>query len=77
MLNLTIYSKYTIITNGIGPALPDFKFKPLQNLVTRNTCMQQPLAYIFQTLFQHEIFVITPTLNAGSCRHVMLVMATR
>jgi hypothetical protein len=28
--------------------------------------MQQPLAYIFQTFFQHEIFVITPTLNAGS-----------
>jgi hypothetical protein len=43
---------------------------------TRNTCMQQPLAYIFQTLFQHEVFIITPTLNAGS-RHVMLVMATR
>jgi hypothetical protein len=38
-------------------------------LDTRNTCMQQPLAYIFQTLFQHEVFVITPTLNAGSrCR---------
>jgi hypothetical protein len=33
---------------------------------TRNTCMQQPLAYIFQTLFLHEVFVITPTLNAGS-----------
>jgi hypothetical protein len=27
---------------------------------------QQPLAYIFQTLFQHEVFIITPTLNAGS-----------
>jgi hypothetical protein len=40
-------------------------------LHTRNTCMQQPLAYIFQTLFQHEVFVITPTLNAGSrCTHV-------
>jgi hypothetical protein len=41
-------------------------------LLTRNTCMQQPLAYIIQTLFQHEVFVITPTLNAGSrCpRHV-------
>ena len=38
--------------------------------------MQQPLAYIFQTLFQHEVFIITPTLNAG-LRHVMLVMATR
>ena len=37
--------------------------------------MQQPLAYIFQTLFQHEVFVITPTLNAGSRCHVMLVMA--
>jgi hypothetical protein len=34
--------------------------------------MQQPLAYILQTLFQHEVFVITPTLNAGSrcSRHV-------
>jgi hypothetical protein len=40
--------------------------------------MQQPLAYILQTLFQHEVFVITPTLNAGSrCSHVMFVMATR
>jgi hypothetical protein len=29
--------------------------------------IQQPLAYIFQTLFQHELFVIsTPTLNADS-----------
>jgi hypothetical protein len=43
--------------------------------LTRNTCMQQPLAqtlfqhevaWISQTLFQHEVFVITPTLNAGS-----------
>ena len=34
--------------------------------------MQQPLAYIFQTLFQHEVFIIMPTLNAGSrcSRHV-------
>jgi hypothetical protein len=40
----------------------------------RNTCMQQPLAYIFQTLFQHEVFVIMPTLIL---RHVMLVMATQ
>jgi hypothetical protein len=47
-------------------------------LLTRNTCMQRPLAYIFQTLFQqHEVFVIMPTLNAGSRCHVMLVMATR
>jgi hypothetical protein len=38
--------------------------------------MQQPLAYIFQTLFQHEVFVITPTLNAGLRCHVMLVMAS-
>jgi hypothetical protein len=40
--------------------------------ITRNTCMQQPLAYILQTLFQHEVFVITPTMNAGSrcSRHV-------
>jgi hypothetical protein len=29
--------------------------------------MQHPLAYILQTLFQHKVFVITPTLNAGSC----------
>jgi hypothetical protein len=28
--------------------------------------MQRPLAYIFQTLFQYEVFVIMPTLNAGS-----------
>jgi hypothetical protein len=34
--------------------------------------MQQPLAYIPQTLFQHEVFMVTPTLNAGSrcSRHV-------
>jgi hypothetical protein len=40
--------------------------------ITRNTCMQQSLAYILQTLFQHEVFVITPTLKAGSrcSRHV-------
>ena len=44
---------------------------------TRNTCMQRPLAYIFQTLFQHEVSVIMPTLNASSRCHVMLVMATR
>jgi hypothetical protein len=49
----------------------------LIHLQTRNTCMRQPLAYIYQTLFQHEIFVITPTLNAGSRCHVMLVMATQ
>ena len=40
------------------------------NRLTRNTCMQQPLAYILQTLFQHEVFVNTPTLNAGSRCHV-------
>jgi hypothetical protein len=44
------------------------------NDYTRNTCMQQPLAYIFQTLLQHEVFVIE---TAGSRCHVMLVMATR
>jgi hypothetical protein len=40
--------------------------------LTRNTCMQQPFAYILQTLFQHEVLVITSTLNAGSgcSRHV-------
>jgi hypothetical protein len=27
-------------------------------LENRNTCMQRPLAYIVQTLFQHEVFVI-------------------
>jgi hypothetical protein len=34
--------------------------------------MQQLLAYIFQTMSQHEVFVITPTLNAGyrCSRHV-------
>ena len=39
---------------------------------TRNSCMQQTLAYVLQTFFQHEVFVITPTLNAGSrcSRHV-------
>jgi hypothetical protein len=44
----------------------------IYHVETRNTYMQQPLAYIFRTLFQHEVFVITPTLNAGSrcSRHV-------
>jgi hypothetical protein len=37
--------------------------------------MQQPLAYIFHTLSQHEVFVITSSLNAGGrqarvARHV-------
>ena len=34
--------------------------------------MQQHLAYIPQTLFQHEVFVVMPTLNAGlrCSRHV-------
>jgi hypothetical protein len=40
-------------------------FMPKNINCTRNTCMQQPLAYIFQTFFQHEVVVITPTLNAG------------
>ena len=42
--------------------------------ITRNTCMQQPLAYISKTLFQHEVFVITPILNAGSrcSRHIRI-----
>jgi hypothetical protein len=31
-----------------------------------------PRAYIFQTLFQHEVFAIMPTLNASSRCHVML-----
>ena len=44
----------------------------IYHVETRNAHMQQPLAYIFQTLFQHEVFVITPTLNVGSrwSRHV-------
>jgi hypothetical protein len=41
-------------------------------LYTRNTCMQQPLAYILQTLFHREVFEITSAMNAGSrcSRHV-------
>ena len=35
--------------------------------------MQQSLAYILQTLFQHEVFVITPALNHRSCDHVACV----
>jgi hypothetical protein len=62
----------------IGLTSDNAHFDPtLLLIVTRNTCMQQPLAYIFQTLFQHEVFVISPTLNAGSRCHVILVMATR
>jgi hypothetical protein len=41
--------------------------------------MQQPLAYIFQTLFQHEIFVITSTLTErrlARIAHAMLVMGS-
>jgi hypothetical protein len=34
--------------------------------------MQQPLAHIFQTLFQDEVFLITPTLDIGS-RHAAMV----
>ena len=46
--------------------------RPLTNTLhylctTRSTYMQQPLVYILQTLFQHKVFVITSTLNAGSC----------
>jgi hypothetical protein len=44
---------------------------------TRNTCMQQPLAYIFQTLFQHEVFVILQKLTQARVAHIMLAMATR
>ena len=32
-------------------------------------------AITLQSLFQHEVFVITPTLNAGFVAHVMLVTA--
>jgi hypothetical protein len=41
--------------------------------------MQQPLAYTFQTLFQHEVLVITQYANTERrlALHVMLVMATR
>jgi hypothetical protein len=41
---------------------------------TRNTSMQQPLAHIFQTVLQHEVFLFTPTLNVGS-RYYGLSMA--
>jgi hypothetical protein len=36
-----------------------------------------PRAYIFQTLFQHAVFVIMRTLNAASRCHDMLVIATQ
>ena len=39
--------------------------------------LQRSLAFIFQTLFQHEVFLSMPTLNTGSRCHVMLVMAIR
>jgi hypothetical protein len=54
---------------GFGGILPAYLHHAV---LTRKTCMQQSLAYILQTLFQHEVFVITPTLNAGSrcSRHV-------
>ena len=45
---------------------------------TRNTCLQQPLAFVFKhcfnTIFQHEVFRIISTLNAGSSclRHVIV-----
>jgi hypothetical protein len=55
--------KFHIVTINHSPIL---KIIIVCTIYTRNTCMQQPLAYIFQTLFQHEVFVITPTLNAGS-----------
>jgi hypothetical protein len=35
--------------------------------------MQQPLAFIFQNVFQHEVFLPTPAMNAGALalsRHV-------
>ena len=39
-------------------------------LFTRNTCLQQPLAFISKhcvnTMFQHEVFRVISTLNAGS-----------
>ena len=39
--------------------------------------MEKCIAYIFQTLFQHEVFLITPTLNAGfRCFRHVLVMVT-
>jgi hypothetical protein len=48
--------------------------------ITRNTCMQQPLAYILQTLFQRT-WSIRNYANTGWTQarvaHVMLVMATR
>jgi hypothetical protein len=47
--------------------IPLAEMKLQCNSITRNTCMQQPLAFIFQTLFQHEVFRITPTQNTGWC----------
>jgi hypothetical protein len=44
-------------------------------LENRNTCMQRPLAYIVQTLFQHKVFVIITERTLAL--HAMLVMATR
>jgi hypothetical protein len=50
-----------------------FMWETVENLrqefvrsTTRNTCMQQPLAFVFQTLFQRELFGITSKLNACS-----------
>ena len=51
-------------------------FLPLVMLVmyfTRNTCMQQPLAYIFQTLFQHEVFIrVARHVSHGNTNHDFL-----
>jgi hypothetical protein len=47
-------------------AVQKHALKISEHTLTRNTCMQQPLAYIPQTLFQHEVFVVTSTLNAGA-----------
>jgi hypothetical protein len=36
-----------------------------------------PRLYFPNIVSKHEVFVVTPTLNAGSRCRVMLVMATR
>jgi hypothetical protein len=61
----TVYQKNTVINIAVTPLLSAWRPKNYQAKavivlyhLTRYTCMQQPLAYIFQTLFQHEVFII-------------------
>ena len=45
---------------------------------TRNTCMQRRLAYIFKTLFRHEVFVITVCQHWTQARlHVITITPTK